>query len=88
MTNTVTAIGSRARTPARNVRKMRPKRPIPRRAPPQFGRQSFAARLPRVNRFGEASWLARALELIGGGDLAQEILHRMAELLGLTPKIA
>ena len=32
--------------------------------------------------------LARALELIGGGDLAQEILHRMAELFCLTPKVA
>src|SRR6185312_8095755 len=32
--------------------------------------------------------LARALELIGGGHLAQEVLHRVAELLGLARKIA
>ena len=33
-------------------------------------------------------WLAGALQLIGGRDLAQEILHRMAKLLGLARQIA
>jgi hypothetical protein len=83
MTNRVTAIGRRAITPARNVRKMRPKPRPPAMDYRPIGPQSFAARMPRVNRL-RLLVLADAFQRIGGGHLAQEVYHRVAELLGLA----